>query len=321
MFQGSSNGIYINNRQITNRILLEIRDNDLVGIGAIIEKDNFEDLNNKMVFKLKYMQIKPQFLKEDISPLDVTQKFEVDKNVSKNVITNKITVDVQNENYVSENIIVNKIQVIEFENIPKNSENVDLTNKSKNNFEENFNTNNLKYDKNIFEEKTMSSANNGEEIELKNISSNKTNEINNFENIKEVIISKNIEKEMESLTKNLDEHLNDINIISGIEKEILPMINSDINCTPNTKYEIEDKFQKSKISKIAKNVDSKSRDTYETKSSTKDFECSSEENISKSKKKRKKSEKKSELRRRSKSVFINKETNVLRKFKFFLVFL
>lgn len=55
--------------------MIELRHNDLVGIGAVIEKDDL-DINSKMVFKLFEMPMKTDFPKELSPTIDATQIFE-----------------------------------------------------------------------------------------------------------------------------------------------------------------------------------------------------------------------------------------------------
>lgn len=56
-------------------MLIELRHNDLVGMGAVIEKDDL-DINSKMVFKLFEMPMKTDFPKELSPTIDATQIFE-----------------------------------------------------------------------------------------------------------------------------------------------------------------------------------------------------------------------------------------------------
>lgn len=56
--------------------MIELRHNDLVGIGAVIEKDDL-DINTKMVFKLFVMPMKTDFPKELSPTIDATQIFEL----------------------------------------------------------------------------------------------------------------------------------------------------------------------------------------------------------------------------------------------------
>ncbi|KAL5289141.1 SETX.2 family protein [Megaselia abdita] len=103
--EGSSNGIYINNRQITERLLIELRHNDLVGIGAVIEKGNDEDINTKMVFKLFILPMKTDFNTQLSPETNATQIFQPkESNLDKSLDNKTKSID------VIENVIVNEFE-------------------------------------------------------------------------------------------------------------------------------------------------------------------------------------------------------------------